>query len=132
MIEAKELRSGNYVLGNPLSIPRLGIYSNGVTKITSHGISEIEFGNINYDPLPITEEILIKAGFTIVKTTTAYGYDCNKYCEEVKYTLRGAWNGENWFAYEILNNGTHKKIEYVHQLQNLYFALTGEELKIKS
>jgi len=25
----------------------------------------------------------------------------------------------------------YKKIEYVHQLQNLYFALTGEELTIK-
>lgn len=25
----------------------------------------------------------------------------------------------------------YKQIEYVHQLQNLYFALTGEELTIK-
>jgi hypothetical protein len=35
-----------------------------------------------------------------------------------------------YFQYPSLYSG-EIKIKYVHQLQNLYFALTGEELKIK-
>lgn len=80
-------------------------------------------------PIPLTEEKLLKFGFTIRSAPSAYGCDCNKNCEEKKYILRGGWNGHKWFALEILNNGTHKEIKYVHQLQNLYYALTGEELK---
>ena len=47
-------------------------------------------------------------------------------------------NTETWscvicdeFPEEIGAN-TKTKIEYVHQLQNLYFALVGEELNFKS
>ena len=35
------------------------------------------------------------------------------------------------FDIKIFTTFSGRKIQYVHQLQNLYFALTGEELKIE-
>lgn len=43
----------------------------------------------------------------------------------------------NWYSTKIYDGGSSEmyepfiKIKFVHQLQNLYFALTGEELTIK-
>jgi hypothetical protein len=36
------------------------------------------------------------------------------------------WNDEKYVNYQ-----KEKTIDYVHKLQNIYFALTGEELTIK-
>lgn len=87
------------------------------------------YGNslINIDllkPIPFTEEWLIKIGFVRDysfslkhKNFTLYFDDgffrlcVGLYCEEAKSLVH---------------------IKYVHQLQNLFFALTGEELQIKS
>jgi len=64
----------------------------------------------DFEPIPLTEEWLVKFGLMSIKTEL------------------GFWNNGDaiYFSY-----GFEKSIElkYVHQLQNLYFALTGEELK---
>lgn len=41
------------------------------------------------------------------------------------------WKHCNEFHYVGNSGDLDRKIEYVHQLQNLYFALTGKELEIK-
>ena len=64
MIKANELRSGNLVQGKSLSIPRLQIFNDGVTRITAYGIHVIESEQYtNYKPIPLTEEWLIKRLF---------------------------------------------------------------------
>jgi hypothetical protein len=67
-------------------------------------------------PIPLTEEWLIKFGFD--------GQDYNLFTIELSRNqfmmLKDEW------LIVISNN-----CKYVHQLQNLYFALTGEELTIK-
>jgi hypothetical protein len=79
-------------------------------------------------PIPLTEEWLVKFGFDI-KTDLDIGRHC--YENDI-----GKYNDSKHFEY-IISSGddSHggwwyytKEIEYVHQLQNLYFALTGEEL----
>lgn len=40
--------------------------------------------------------------------------------------------GEKGFSIGFKNYSDFSNLEYVHQLQNLYFALTGEELTIKN
>ena len=82
-------------------------------------LSDIKF-------IPLTEEWLLKFGF--IKKIDAYFY--NDYC------IEDIHNGETWVISEfdyIRDEFTAigRGINYVHQLQNLYFALTGEELKIK-
>lgn len=120
-MKANELRIGNLV-------NRLG----ETTKITA--IQTIDVGGIGYvstlksgaittsqiEPIPLTEEILLKCGFEIfpwgyvIKSSNDFG---------IRLNLKS-------FVYEVSGNSA-VKVNYLHQLQNLYFSLTGEELKIK-
>ena len=72
----------------------------------------------NYQPIPLTEEWLLNFGFD--KALNGYWYKDYinvKLFDIIEIYLRGDDNN--------LANDT---LKYVHQLQNLYFALTGEEL----
>lgn len=82
------------------------------------GIGVVSWANIK--PIPLTEDWLLKFGFK--KINHIYGYYFWSLSKgkidiyEKKTTFRG---------YSVLH------IEHVHQLQNLYYALTGEELNLK-
>lgn len=73
----------------------------------------------SHEPVPLTDELLEKCGFKIfpwgyvIKSSNDFG---------IRLNLKS-------FVYEVSGNSA-VKIEYLHQLQNLYFALTGEELEI--
>jgi hypothetical protein len=87
-----------------------------------------------YKPIPLTEEWLLKFGFK-------RRFACNKWFEKSHKGVLLLTNDFN----EIKGEAFSTKIEfvfihdytpsvrakYVHQLQNLYFALTGKELTIK-
>lgn len=111
MIKANEIRIGNWFdfYGRPMQ----------VRPIT---INDIFYGKI-YEPLPLTEEWLIKFGFK--KPAHSWNGDIFHLTEWDEFPL-------NW-AVAMDKNGAILvlKLKYVHQLQNLYFALTGEELTIK-
>ena len=113
MIVARELRIGNYV--------------NLITDGHEHEPDTFEWTIEDYEyyetemfkilPIPLTEEWLIKFGF--VKDKLEVGlYHFN----DLEIFL------PNYFTWktQFINN-----IKHVHQLQNLYFALTNEELAIK-
>ena len=78
-----------------------------------------------YKPIQITEEWLIKFGFNPDPDKDHY----------VKDGFHASFNADKpvWFgASGCCQFETIKEdIKYVHTLQNLYFALTGEELTIK-
>lgn len=71
--------------------------------------------NKYYQPIPITPEILEKCGF--VRNSLMDSYELGKY--SVRYSMM------YYEGHEVSELNTCK---YLHQLQNLYFALTGEEL----
>ena len=73
--------------------------------------------NRKYDYIPLTEERLLKFGFESLLSGAGYVQNCT----EIGYNHNGFY---------IIASGL--KIKYVHQLQNLYFALTGEELTTKT
>jgi hypothetical protein len=110
-MKASELRIGNKVLFS----------ENGkvftVFEIAKNGIvvgDEIEYTWIEIDQfegIKLTEEWLLKFNFE----KSSYGY------ESEMLTI----------GFDFRQEKTGVKIEYVHQLQNLYFALTGNELEIK-
>jgi len=107
-MEAKELRLGNY--GNR-------IYPNGRRYFES--LSNFEDANdfaAESDPIPITPEILVKAGFVA-------GSD-SLYYKDSKFTVYNRFGN-----FGLVGGGlSWNEFKYVHQLQNLHFALTGEEL----
>ena len=82
--------------------------------------------NENIEPIPLTEEWLIKFGFEKI------GYNFRK-CEDHGYGL-GITEFIIWFntykkTYSIKAINILVEIKTVHRLQNLYFALTGKELQ---
>ncbi len=116
-MRAEELRVGNLVF-------------DGITneKVSS---SMLHYGwrNENYKGIPLTEEWLLKFGF--VKYNNNYDKSISKY-KKIGLGL----NGDRWYyGINIKLSGYYSDmigyLDYVHQLQNLYFALTGEELKIQ-
>lgn len=136
MITANELRVGNFVQGDELSIPRLNLYHDGVTKMTGYGIHMIELGNItSLNAIPLTDEILLKAGFKELNYgwyAKEYFTDCNEAAEvmSIQYNLTTGRCGIGDTDFGGCNAMTGKVFHSLHQLQNLVYSLTGSELEV--
>jgi hypothetical protein len=76
-----------------------------------------------FRPIMLTEDWLVRFGFE--KDGYDYWNSTQKYFE-LGETEHGYVNSINCYEYR---NG--EPIQYVHQLQNLYFSLTQTELEIK-
>lgn len=69
----------------------------------------------------ITKQILLNSGFTQFNwITDSFVFECDYF----KCTLNE--NGVSLFCDNLINL---KPVKHLHELQNLYFDLTGEELK---
>lgn len=118
MIKPQELRIGNYYKGA----------SRGNIEIVSwQTLRDLSEGKLNLLPIPLTEEILLKFGFekeggylSIGKLRGAITV-CKAERESDSLCYR-------WFV----NNLKMTDLHFVHQLQNLFFALTNEELIFKN
>lgn len=131
MVNPKQLRLGNYIQdrgGKVLRIDFMEHVQDGYdTKVGQlmqlegqevHPMTEYtDYAN----PIHLTEEWLLRLGFRCTST--------------IKKTFG---NGVIWvqlidnvFCFKQCDSLT-RKLSYVHSIQNLYFALTGEELEIKS
>lgn len=77
----------------------------------------------DYRPIPLTEEWLLKFGFKYNNPTYEW------YDKSAVLFIQ-----VNYLGFDLIakfHNQVIREIKYVHELQNLYFALTGKELKIK-
>lgn len=115
---ASELRLGNRVNFYVENLKET--YGGGL--ITSVNPTHVELNEIRIPigalvPIDLTEEWLIKFGLTKLSPVRFLlgGY-------ELSYCL----NQKSWKV--ILRGGVLARLQYVHQLQNFYFALTGKEL----
>lgn len=119
-LKATELRIGNLVY-NEFTREQMEVY-----PIMIHQLSKI--GSTNIKPILLTEEWLLKFGF--------HRHHAD-YSNDVIYIKNiDSNNGFEWGVYpNELGSGIEIKnrilLRYVHQLQNLYFALIGEELTFK-
>jgi len=123
-MEVRELRIGNLVS-----------YDNRVFEIDTiakefptlntidFGIGVVDWNNI--EPIPITEEWLIKFGFIFVQFSLKKDYKKFISIEGIRINIYK----DIPCAFIVLNRST-KQLKYIHQLQNLYFALTQKELEI--
>lgn len=80
-------------------------------------------------PIPLTEEWLLKMGFEKRIDRKYERFSVGKF--ELEYYSHSDDVIDGFYFYcEHVKSGD-VKIPHIHQLQNLYFAITGEELTIK-
>jgi len=126
-MKATELRIGNY-------IKLMYNYEDyEIIQVTPDELVMIDKKQADYEPLPLTEEWLYKFGFTNIdkgdNDYITYADSNHDYYLQIDVRRKDG-------KYSILDNSfddlrafSMVDIMYVHQLQNLYFALTGKELE---
>jgi hypothetical protein len=120
-MKANELRIGNWVK-HPAAVwsHRTEVQGYGYVEFQweEHdwaGIAECTINLEDVKPIPLTEEWLLKFGFEYSDLNGDSGL-----WKIPPFQIYGKYNQ---FLYDY-----RLDVNYVHQLQNLYFALTGEEL----
>ena len=134
-MKASELRLNNYYQ------LKGSVLGGGVCRITTIQDFEKIYGLMysnSVSPIPLTEERLINIGFS----------DYSSHCNYKEFCIKGKKPSEHIVVrfglqktyFTIFNHSECDftemqyltQLEYVHQLQNLYFALTGVELELSS
>jgi hypothetical protein len=130
MIQASELRIGNW-LKREAQPEGFLVDAGTISRISHSGVRDEE-------PIPLTEEWLIRFGFEKicddvysiplpngngVDLVLEWGECCVKRNHVGKEKKQG---DKNPYDYAYI-----KALKHVHQLQNLYHALTGSELEVK-
>lgn len=117
-MEAQELRIGN-LLKRGYDIVEVSAIFRSHFNCTNKQTG-VDYGNnhqSNYIPIPLTPEWLERFGFTNPNIDWIYE----------KYPIKVNVGNRN----EVSVHHKACRCEYIHQLQNLYFALTGTELTLK-
>ncbi len=127
-MQAHELRVGNRVLNNGVIRKVTGLIPHGDKYIVLLDDPVTKRSLQDIHPIPLTPEILEQCGFEDVslgKNGLAVRMMINS-SDELAY-----WKDEGILRYQTRLSGFTRQfahIKYLHQLQNLYFAMTGEEL----
>jgi hypothetical protein len=108
-MDAKGLMVGNY-------LKKDGI----IVKIDARSIFDMFNENPKYEPIPFKKDWLIKLGFEL---------------NDNGFYSKGRLTYHKTYGWEILESWISgwksvEPIRYVHQLQNLYFAISGNELTL--
>ena len=130
MISANELRIGNWVnvlhpftnKWNPEKIK-----AKTILNLEENGKNSLMINN--FSPIPITEEWLLKFGFGKDNEFDNHFIDNGSLKNEI---IRIATDS-NYFTIDLFGGQVFEipNIKHIHQLQNLYFSLTGKELELK-
>lgn len=126
---ATEVRIGNYVMYSSL------------IQVNEHKILEMAEHPYRFAPIRLTEEWLERFGFKREDKSPTKGHShyFSKWLMDYKYSFAYAPFREDWGFYHSYTDASNDEdndkfdfiscgIKYVHQLQNLYFALSGTEL----
>ena len=128
-MEAKELRVGNYIWRtnkNTKEKVLIQLTASCVLDISSNK----ERSSFVYEPVELTKERLVSFGFYYGESEE-HGYLWIKLKMGELY-VRPSYLGGFYWGFDYNNElDNQNNIKHVHQLQNLYFALTNEELTIK-
>ena len=139
-IQANELRFGNWVFSERRNKKRVFKSNFFFHQILPKDIQKIIDKTLEVNPIPVDEKWLIKFGFNenwvgaLIKT--CIDREVNGYITQLELTGNNSneWNADIvrinidsalGYVFQVV---TLPNLKYVHQLQNLYFALSGVEL----
>ena len=107
---------------NELRIGNLIKDGNDFEQVTIDHLNCLNSRRCEFDSVKINEEWLLKSGFNIKKDNKFYHKENDRLYVDIS----------NPISIHLGNkNGLLKQIDYIHQLQNLFFALTNQELIFK-
>lgn len=125
-LKAKELRIGNYLNYQGKIIKVEGIHNRTIyhsdRQFDQVGVEKY----ITFEPIPLTEEWLLKFGFG---KSDEHEYGSN---EHDLFGFYYDYHFNKFYLDTPEDNIYIPFIKYVHQLQNLYHCLCGNELQINS
>lgn len=135
-MKAQELRTGNYLstVADEDEMLVVDAIDSVEGTLSANGIDDWYIGGV--EGIPLTPKWLEKFGFQV-----EYGYGVIYFLNnDEPIGIEYKRDGSKSYQVIIRNHGSccdsyeHPKrkgsIQYVHQLQNLFYALTGEELAI--
>ena len=120
-MELKELRIGNIIRHNVKEDETGGFCEPNEASITEDDMFHF-YGGVGLgdaEPIPLTEDWLKRFGFEEPDGRDGYGGLLSPVFNGSRIRVKD----NSWMCYE-----STVRLDYVHQLQNLYFALTGTEL----
>ena len=118
----QELRIGNYVQAPLGEIMQVDILGHKENTNYIHAISDEGAGINGFTPITLTEEWLLKFGFVPEKMEDGF----------LSYRLKFVDISMPYFEFTYDYGTESFEVKYVHQLQNLFFALTGTELTLNT
>lgn len=110
-MKASELRLGNKIIRNKI-----------IVTVDEQTFWDFKNYPEQYNPIPITEDCLLKFGFEKESSFYIFG-DVDKKHFEIKIN--------NGIKFRHSTSLQEAELKFIHQLQNLFFSLCGEELELK-
>ena len=141
MIEANELRIGNHVLDNGILRKVTGIKLDDLGNRVRLDDAVTNRLTKNIEPIHLTPELLKDFGFTIFKNEMqAGGVECKLLIsgegfdrDATWFSSCGSFDGFQRVLCICKGNYFGNNLQYLHEVQNLYFFLTGgKELPVGS
>ena len=133
------MKANEFRIGNTIDVS--GIICNITCleeqRLTTDYQDHWYLGYDEIDPIPLTRKLLLKIGFE----NWGAVYPAETGLNTIRYVLHNVIDGTSNFEIHIDDNKFYPCVDndaccwydfkYVHQLQNLYYALTGHELTCK-
>lgn len=126
MIAAEDLMIGNYVNHPVMGICQVYEIGRGYYNCTSDW--KDWFSSSDSQPIPLTPDVLERLGFE-KQDKSFYFIDDIISDNIISFGINGQFGLVPTY---VMGDNTIQQINYLHQLQNLYKALTGKNLKFKT
>lgn len=130
-MELNEIRLGNKILHDGK------VYYVDAKMMYAFFSGNLDYDISKFDPIALTEEWLLKFGFQRHdegSVSAQFSYGTNPVTQDYLIYLKWIKDYENDYqlnGFPFYQNG-HFEIKTVHQLQNFFHSLTGEELEISA
>ena len=124
MIHNNELRLGNYVLVNENLHEVIVITGTSVSTVSLEDRDDVvssEYELESIQPAPLSDDVLKRCGFVY--------HDYFKFWQLITTGIRSEMNiNPDYEVIDFMRKPILKKLNFIHQLQNVYFMLKGREL----
>lgn len=136
MIDIRDLRFGNWIcLTKDSTMTRQVVAISGVIGIESRGRITCrtadkkfeELSEADIEGIPLTDYLLKELGFVYDEENHWWGQNKLKKPYVIMFS-RPDWKFT--IASKKTPDWIYEKLKYLHQLQNLYYAMSGEEIKV--